>query len=152
MSIADELQKLEQLRRSGALSDAEYAQAKAAVLAGTGSPGQQALGDHLSDQLAEVRYQNELARLDRAWEMEREKYMLTDRDGGRQLPTPGLGIGMAVVGGIFGVIWTVFAMSITSDAPDFGGFSMVKVLFPLFGVLFTLGAIGYGIYCMVRGQ
>jgi hypothetical protein len=31
MSIADELQKLEQLRRSGALTDAEYAQAKAAV-------------------------------------------------------------------------------------------------------------------------
>jgi hypothetical protein len=35
MSIADELRKLEELRRSGALSDEEFAQAKAAVLGGT---------------------------------------------------------------------------------------------------------------------
>jgi hypothetical protein len=38
MSIADELQKLFELHRSGALTDAEYARAKAAVLAGSPEP------------------------------------------------------------------------------------------------------------------
>jgi hypothetical protein len=39
MSIADELHKLEELHRSGALSDEEYAQAKVAVLGGAAQMG-----------------------------------------------------------------------------------------------------------------
>ena len=37
MSLADELAKLEDLRRTGALTDTEFAQAKAKLLAG-GAP------------------------------------------------------------------------------------------------------------------
>jgi len=38
MNIADELQKLEELRRTGALSDDEFARAKASVLSGSAAP------------------------------------------------------------------------------------------------------------------
>ena len=38
MAIADELQKLEELRRTGALSEEEFAKAKAGVLAGPAQP------------------------------------------------------------------------------------------------------------------
>jgi hypothetical protein len=63
-----------------------------------------------------------------------------------------MGIGTAVVGGVFGVFWTIIALTITGSAPDEGPFSIVRVVFPLFGVLFTGTAIGYGIYCYNRAQ
>jgi hypothetical protein len=150
MSIADELQKLEDLRRSGALSETEFAKAKAAVLAG--ATDRPPVEQHLSDQLGEVRYQNELARLDREWEAERERYMITDRYGRRYLPTPGMGIGMAIVGGVFGVLWTVMAVAITGSAPGGGPFDIAKIVFPLFGVVFVVAAIGYGLYAYSRAQ
>lgn len=152
MSIADELQKLEELRRGGSLTDEEFAQAKARVLAGSSSsPGEQA-GQQLSEHLAEVRHQNELARVDREWEMERQKYFITDRYGRRHIPTSGMGIGIAAVGGIFGLLWTIMAISITGSGPADGPFGVARVVFPLFGVVLIVGAIGYGIYCYSRAQ
>jgi len=152
MSLADELQKLEDLRRGGTLSDAEFQQAKAALLAGGTAAAEQPLGQHLSNQLAEFRHENELARLDREWEIERQQYLIADRYGLRHVPTAGMGIGAAVVGGVFGAIWLVMAVSITSGAPDFGPFAIARLVFPLFGVLFILAAVGWGIYCHSRAQ
>ena len=56
MSLVDELTKLEELRRSGALSEAEFTKAKAMLLSAAPAGSQQQLCDHLADQLAEVRY------------------------------------------------------------------------------------------------
>jgi hypothetical protein len=152
MSLVDELAKLEQLRRSGALSDAEFAKAKAALLneAPTG-PGPQ-LGEHLADQLAEVKYQNELAQIDREWEIERRQYLIQGQYGIAQEPTAGMGLGAAIVGGVFGAFWTIFAVSLTGGAPDDGPFTIAKVFFPLFGVLFTVGAIAYGVHAYSKAQ
>jgi hypothetical protein len=152
MSIADELQKLEELRRSGALTDAEFAQAKAKVLAGSAAPAPEQAAPQLAEELAEIRYQNELARIDREWEAEKQKYAITDRYGRRYPPTAGAGIGMAFVVGIFGVFWTIMAIAITSSAPDEGPFVIAKVVFPLFGVVFTVGAIATGISAKNRAQ
>jgi hypothetical protein len=96
MSIADELTKLEELRRSGALSDVEFAKAKAALLSGSSGQTEQPLAQHLSEQLAEVKHQNELARIDREWEIEQAQYLIVDRYGGRHIPTAGMGIGVAI--------------------------------------------------------
>ena len=145
MSLTDELLKLDELRRRGALSDEEFARAKAALLA----PGEE-LESHISDQLAAVRYQNELTRIDREWQIEREKYFVASRYGRRQIPTAGMGIGTALVGGVFGTIWTVMAVAITGSAPNFGPFAIAKFAFPLFGVAFTFFGIGWGIYCYNR--
>lgn len=146
MSIADELQKLDDLRRRGTLSDAEFAQAKARVLAGGGAPAAEPLGSHLAEQLAEVRQQNTLAEIDRAWEIERQDYMLRGKYGQRYVPTTGMAVGTAVVGGGFGVLWTIMTFAMTSDMPDFGAFSTVRVVFPLFGVLFVGAAVAWGFY------
>src|SRR5205085_1477539 len=103
MSLADEIKKLEELRWNGTLTDDEFARAKASLLAAHGAPaepaaagGDAAVAGNLAGQLAEVRYQNELARIDREWEAEKEQYAVTDRYGRRQLPTTGMGIGIAV--------------------------------------------------------
>ena len=152
MSIADELQKLEELRQRGALTNEEFAQAKAKLLASTSETSKPDVSEHLSEQLAEVRYQNELARLDREWEIERQKYLITDRYGRQHIPTTGMGIGIAVVGGGFGVFWTIMAIAITGSGPSDGPFGVARVIFPLFGVVFVVGAIGYGIYAYSRAQ
>lgn len=152
MSLVDDLTKLEELRRNGALSEAEFAKAKAALLDGRAASSEQQIGEHLAEQLAEVKYQNELAQIDREWEMERQQYLLRGRYGTTHVPTAGAGIGMAVVGGLFGVFWTIMAVAMTSDAPDFGAFSVAKVFFPLFGVVFTVAAIGFGIHAHSRAQ
>lgn len=152
MSVVDELAKLEQLRRSGALNEAEFTKAKAALLSGAPAGSEQHLGEHLANQLAEVKHQNELAQIDREWEIERQKYLIWGRYGSAYVPTAGMGIGAAVVGGVFGLFWTIMAMSITSGGPDFGAFSVAKVFFPLFGVVFTVAAIGYGMYVYSRAQ
>ncbi|HEY1190083.1 MAG TPA: SHOCT domain-containing protein [Gemmata sp.] len=149
MGLADELQKLEDLRRNGTLTEAEFAQAKAAVLTRTAAapapasaaPGAEKLGEHL----AAVRYQNELERIDREWAMERERYMITGKHGRRYIPTVNGGIIAAVVIGAFGAVWTATSFAVTSGAPDFGGFGVARVLFPLFGVVFTVFGIGYGV-------
>ncbi len=146
MSLADELEKLDQLRRSGSLSDDEFALAKARLLADP--PADPPLGDHL----AEVRHQNELARIDREWEIEREQYLITGRYGRREVPTTTGGLITAVVGGGFGLVWTIMAFSITSGAPDVGPFSLAKVFFPLFGVVFIGAAVVWGLTCMKRAE
>ena len=56
MSLADELAKLEDLRRTGALTDAEFARAKAKLLAGDAAPATDAVAENLAAQLAETRY------------------------------------------------------------------------------------------------
>jgi hypothetical protein len=152
MSLADDLIKLEDLRRNGSLTESEFAQAKANLLNGKPAEPPPPAADHLADHLAEMRQQNELARIDREWQMEREQYMIPDRYGRRHVPTAGFGVGGAVVGGLFGVFWTIMAFAITGGAPDHGPFPIAKVFFPLFGVVFTVAAIGYGLYTASRAE
>jgi hypothetical protein len=146
MSLADDLNKLNELHFSGALSDAEFEQAKAALL--QGSPP----APHIGEQLNNVHYDNELARIDREWEMERQQYLVRTRYGVRTVPTAGMGIGMAIVAGVFGTLWTIMAIAITGAAPAFGPFAVAKVIFPLFGVFFILFGIGFGVYCYKMAQ
>lgn len=152
MSIADELSKLEALRQSGALSEAEFARAKETVLSGAAAPAGPDLGQHLADQLAEVKQQNELAQIDREWEIERQQYLIAGGYGGKHVPTTGMAVAAGGIGGLVGALWTVMAFATTRGAPDDSIFAVVKVVFPLFGVVFTIVAVGYGIYCWSRAQ
>jgi hypothetical protein len=152
MSLPDDLQKLEDLHRGGTLSEAEFRQAKAVLLAGGGGSVDEPLGRQLSDQLAEVRHQNELARIDREWEIERQQYLIADRYGRRHVPTAGMGLATAILGGLFGVFWLVMAVSITGGAPNEGPFVIGKVVFPLFGVVFIAAVVGWGIHCQSRAM
>jgi hypothetical protein len=131
MNIADDLKKLQDLHQSGGLTDEEFAAAKARVLAG----GKSESDPHLD----EIKRQNEIERLDREWQMERERYMVAGRYGQRYLPSRG----MSVIGGImivgFGIVWTGMASSM--GAPFF---------FPMFGVIFILAGIAVSLYTFLK--
>jgi Short C-terminal domain len=145
MSIADELRKLEELRRSGALTDEEFARAKAKVLAADAAPRPD--DDTLREHLAELRRENELARLDREWQIERERYQMTGRNGYRYTPSRIASVVMGVVAVGFGVFWTVMAAEM---AGGFGGGP--AAFFPLFGVLFILIGIGMSVFSFLRAS
>ena len=124
---------------------------------GQGRQAKQALAaaqapEPVQQQRAEVIYQIELARIDREWESERQQYFIRNRYGDRQLPRAGIGIVAMVVTGVFGTFWTIMAIAITGAAPNVGPFSIVKILFPLFGVLFTVLGISMGIYVFRRAR
>src|SRR6476620_2088786 len=51
-----------------------------------------------------------------------------------------------IVGAIFGIFWTILAIAITSRAPSQAPFGIVKVIFPLFGVIFVIASIAKAIY------
>jgi hypothetical protein len=149
MNLADELRKLDDLRRSGVLSDAEFQQAKALLLAGGAAPAEQPSSQVLSDQLAEVRHQNELTRIDREWEIERQQYLVRGQYDRRDVPTAGMGIMTAVVGGSFGLIWLVMALTMMSEAPFP---TILRIGFPLFGVFFIVVAISSGMTSYSRAE
>lgn len=152
MSLADELAKLEELHRSGALSQAEFAQAKAKLIEAEAAPADPPLGQHLAEQLAEVKYQNELARLDREWQFEQQRYLITSNYGQRVIPTPGMGIAAMVIGGGFGLLWTCFATVLMGNFPGEGALGLVRVIFPLFGVLITVGTVALGLNAYRKAQ
>jgi hypothetical protein len=124
VDLADELRKLEDLHRRGALTDEEFARAKASVLGGAApAPG----GPALDEQLTDLRRENELARLDREWAMERERYLVTGRYGARYLPSVATSVVTGVIAVGFGLLWTAMAASLMNG---FGPF-------PLFGLFFV---------------
>ncbi len=156
MGIADELEKLEQLRLQGALTSEEFALAKTQLLAPPRLPINAEAASFLEDQLTEVRYQNELARIDREWEIERRQYEIVGRYGRVFTPTIGLGVAAAFGGGIFGLLWTGMAIVIiaasSSFAFDTSLFPIFKIAFPLIGILFTMLSIGRGLYFCLLAQ
>ncbi len=138
MSISEELQKLADLHRNGALSYEEFELAKRQVL---GSSHDSSNSNHLE----EIKAQNELAQLDREWELERENYMVSGQYGHKHIP----GKASSALGGIvivvFGIFWTAMASSMTG----FGGSGLISI-FPLFGVLFILFGAGMSLNAFVK--
>ena len=90
--------------------------------------------DQISDHLAALRHEQEIERLDREWDRESESLMSVSKRGETYVPTVASGVLAIVVGGGFGIFWTVMSASI--GAPFF---------FPLFGVVFIVLAIGLGL-------
>lgn len=138
MTISDEIQKLDELRRNGTLSPEEFEIAKRRVLEGS----QYSAG---ADHLEEIKAQNELAQLDREWELERENYMVAGQYGHKHIPgkVSSVFAGLFIVG--FGISWTVIAASMTG----FGGVGVFSFL-PLFGILFILFGAGMSIRAFVK--
>jgi hypothetical protein len=131
MNLVEELQKLEQLYHNGSLSADEFARAKQTLLT-----------NNAQQDLSQLNKEVQLSRLDREWELEQQRYMVTGRYGRQHVPTVGGAIASIVMIGLFGTFWTVTSYSMTSASPSFGGQFDLFRLFPLFGVLFTL----YGVW------
>jgi len=104
--------------------------------------------EDLAEQVARLTEHNELAALDRNWEIERESFMIQSMHGHRRLPTEGHIFASGIVAVVFGGLWTIMAIAITQSGPDFGPFSVAKVIFPLFG----LGFICFGVFNALSAQ
>ena len=98
--------------------------------------------EELSERIDDLAANSELNAIDNQWQMEREKLMVRDKHGNRHVPTRGSSTASGIAIAVFGCLWIVMALSITSSAPSVGPFAMSKVLFPAFGVLF----IAFGIF------
>lgn len=141
MNITDELRNLAQLHQEGALSDEEFAAAKAAVLAGRET--RPSSDPQLTPDLAsQFQRHAELQNLDREWELERENYMVTGRYGRRYIPERGFSLGGGIFLSVIGIAWTGFAMSMPH----------VPFFFPLFGVMFVLLGIGMSIHTYRKAE
>jgi hypothetical protein len=96
----------------------------------------------LREEVAELRYERELERIDREWRQRQEDFMVTTRRGNKSLPTRAGGIVMIVVGLLIGgMISTVF-FAVASGMGDRGG---LFAIMPCFGLLFTGVAVFAGI-------
>ena len=137
MSLVDELQKLSDMHRSGVLTGDEFACAKARLLSpDTAAEEMQSGANGLATDhhLRQIRAQNEIARLDREWELERENYLWADRNGSRQIPSVGTALAMMVVSALFGVFW--IAMVSSTNGPP---------IMSAAGVLIIVVGLGVGI-------
>lgn len=109
--------------------------------------------DQRTEQIAEdvdaLRRHAELEALDREWQLRREGMMTKGKDGKLHRPTAAVGLIGAVVMGAFGLLWTIVAGGIAGTASGMGAPSVFMV-FPLFGVVFIVAAVGTGISTVVK--
>jgi Short C-terminal domain len=142
MSFSEELQKLAGLREKGLITQAEFEQAKKRLF---NEPSSTNIASNQQDRVMQLA---ELERIDREWELEREKYYMVGRYGRTYKPTTGSSLfGMLLVGG-FGIFWTIMAFTITQSAP----FPLVGVVFPLFGIIFIGIAVYNGFNGMMKSE
>jgi hypothetical protein len=83
--------------------------------------------------VAEIKARERLEQIDREWMIQRERFMVRDKQGSSIPSTGGAVIGSIVVA-VFGIFWTIMAISM--GAPCF---------VPLFGVFFVVMGIANGI-------
>ncbi len=128
-----QIQNLQQLRWTGAISDEEFDQSEEAILA----------GDPLEDRVAELLLQEELDQLDRQWESDREQYKIPFKQT-RFLPTRGSSLFMGILMTVAGTVWTAGVLSMKGKFGD--GFEW----WPLIGIAFTLSGLGFSVACYAR--
>ncbi len=142
MSIADDLQKIEEMYAHGTLTPEEFEQAKAKVLAADAIPSPTQGNSQTARQIAELQRQNAVAQLDRDWESERVQYMLRGGYGSRSVPTES----GSTFGGIFcvglGIVWIILGYALTSSLHSS---RTPGAIFPIFGVFFIVFGIVTGI-------
>jgi hypothetical protein len=140
MTIADELWKLDELRRNGAISHDEFELGKRKSLEGSQDAGRSA-------QLEEIKIQNEISQLDREWELERENYLVAGRNGYQSIPDKSSSVIMGVSMVAFGIFWTV-----TSAYTNGFGRDGTIGLFPWFGVFFSVFGGGLSIHAFLKAS
>lgn len=90
----------------------------------------------IEQDVATIKLQNDLGRIDREWLEVQKRYQIKGKDGHMSIPDKKSAQLIAVGGVIAGVVWMAIAFSITSG---FGGMGMglFGSIFPLFGLVFA---------------
>lgn len=84
---SDELKKLQELFDRGALSADEFAEAKKAVLSRYTLEGESDRSKSLQKQMAQLKLETDLLRVEREWNADRERYIIRRNRGGDYIPT-----------------------------------------------------------------
>jgi hypothetical protein len=92
--------------------------------------------EQLANNLKVIELQNDLERLDREWENQRNGLLVRGKDGNLTEPSAAGSMVVGVIVIAFGIFWTVKASAM--GAPGF---------FPLFGLVF----IGFALFGMISG-
>ncbi len=116
MSLADELERLQALHDSGTLTDSEFADAKAKVLA-ENQPSATVASSGVQRDLRRLQIQNEILSLDQSWSDEREDYMLHGRYGSRSVPNESSSMSAAVFLCVLFLIVGIVGASISGGTP-----------------------------------
>jgi hypothetical protein len=134
------------VRRTGSSIFTERAPTDLHITDDPASPGPRcessdaAMANVVRAHLACMEREARLANIDRQWELEREKYLVTGNFGQRKVPNAARSIFGGLVGVAFGILWT--AVIVTDDrAGPVGG-----ALFSLFGVLAIIVSAVWGAY------
>ena len=85
--------------------------------------------ERIAEDVAELKYRQELEDIDRQWEIERESFMVSDKHGHRSIPSTGGSVIGGIVVVVFGLFWTVTAAGIGG-----GPIALFGVLFIAFGI------------------
>ena len=147
MSLGDDLAKLDELRRSGAISEAEFQKAATGLFSRELGSAAPAPSDGTPRQPDDANYQAELARIDREWQRDERYYMVRTGMGRRQVPTTSMAFYLVVIGGGIGVAWVIITLTILRSMAAIGPLAPMRVVFPLIGVVYTVVVVGYGLYC-----
>lgn len=90
----------------------------------------------LAEQVAHLRYQAELARIDGDWDRERQRHLVSQKNGAPTEPT----YGGAVFGGVAMAVVGILAAILGGSGPGGGGFA-----------LFGIGAVMLGAFAAIFG-
>jgi hypothetical protein len=97
--------------------------------------------ERMAGNLRVIELQNDLERLDREWEQQREGFMVTGKHGHRSLPSTAGSVFGGIVGLGVGVVWIGAAASMGAPAP-FVLFGVVVVGLVIFGSVNGLSKAG----------
>jgi hypothetical protein len=67
--------------------------------------------------------------------------MVRGKHGTHHVPAKAFAWGSGAAAVVFGGLWTIMAISITSSAPNVGPFRIAKLVFPLFGIGFIIAGL-----------
>ena len=82
----------------------------------------------------------ELDRIDREWEKERERYLITPKYGQRYVPSSGAAVVVGLISVSMGLVWTMTSFALLQ------GFGPLAGMFPVFGVVFAIGGAVISFY------
>lgn len=144
MALTDELRKLEDLHRNGALTDAEYAAAKAVVITGSHAAGAEAMRTAAGAGLGcPDRIRAQLERLDREWELRRASLLEYRRSDVGRPPSKSAGVILLLLSIAFGAL----SLSFEAAMADRGGPVLLLFLMPavlsVTGVVMVARAVRY---------
>ncbi len=99
--------------------------------------------EQLNEQVRHLAWQNELAALDRAWEQEKETYLIRDDRGRTREPSETGAVIGGVVMGVFGLVFLGIG---------FGGPGGPAGIVGLFGLIAIVGAVVFAAHGYVHAQ